>query len=226
MEKPGDTSSLGSDAALGGMPSPSRGAQTVCGMVRQPGPDGVGNHPAGRADPGFPALSGPATCWPHGLRSMPSEISFSLRMPACNFARSTGFSRSNRRRLRWPNRAGSTPRCCGSILGSCGVARRPAAGRRAVAVAVRRCSDFRRSRISMRPSSSWPSGMLLTLPSNLVAGALPRARALWTRGQGCRMLGHAGRAVRPAGRDRHDRKPAWPSPSPMSPRRCWPRSSF
>ena len=61
--------------------------------------------------------------------------------------------------------------------------------------------------------------MLLTLPSNLVAGALSRARALWPRGQAAELWpcwsdssASWSRSSRP--------EACWPSPSPLSPRRC------
>ena len=69
------------------------------------------------------------------------------------------------------------------------------------------------------------AGMLLTVPSNLVAGALPRTRPLWTRGKGAELPpcwpGSSGSWSRSSRREA-----CWRSPSPTSPRRWLPRLSF
>ena len=196
------------------------GTTAVCRMVRQFGPDGAGDHPAGRAHPGLPALldgrhAGGVAC---DLCHRQSRFHRGCR-PA-SFVRSTGFLNSSPASTATAGPRGSTARCCGSTRPRCGVD--PAAAREGgVAGAlhgVRICCGFAfRCGIFVVMAA----GMLWTVPSNLVA-ALYRARGLYGRAVRCRTPPFSpgnwvswSPSSRPAA--------CWPSPLLTPPRRWSPR---
>ena len=138
------------------------------------------------------------------------------------FPRSTAFSVSNRAPTAMAGPPGSTLRCCGSISGLVAALTLLLLAGAPVVLAPSAVLDLRAVPHFDAAFVVMATGMLWTVPSNLVAGALSRARALWTRGEGaeCR---RAGRTIRPTDRGCGRPGACWPSRLPLSPRNCLPR---
>ena len=217
---------VGGKAKVSSSPSaPGSGRAAVCGMVGKSGPDGAGDHPAGRAGSGFPALLEQATCWRRGLRSMPSEISFSIADAGLQFRAINRFL-AFKSGVDCDGRTAQFYAAMLRIYFGLAATLAVAAARR-----LRRCCRHPPC-LDLRSVAHFDAafvvmavGMLLTLPSNLVA-ALYRARGLYGRAVEAAELGVAGRRSS-ASWSRSSRPEAcWPSRSPMSPRKCWPRPSY
>ena len=175
-------------------------------MVRKSFPDGAGDHPAGRAGPGFPAFLDQRHAG-RMARDLCRRQSRPDRRCRPAVSRDQPVSRVQiERRLRRPDRAGSTPRCCGSISGLAALLAVLLLVAAQFAAAVRgvRISGDRAFRCGLRRDDRRHAADAAVQSRGR---AVSRARALWARGEAAE-LGHAGRAARPTGRHRRDRQPA------------------